>query len=128
WLFWRVLGGWRARAPGAARGAPPGPAAARAGAGSPFDAVAAALAARAPSRAAGETVAAWVGRIARDGQVPGAAALPALVALHYRHRFDPRGLDAAGAAALHRGCADWLARHGGAPAGRAVSRAAPPSA
>jgi hypothetical protein len=39
------------------------------------------------------------------------ALLDELLALHYRYRFDPAGLDAAERAALETGARAWLAAH-----------------
>jgi hypothetical protein len=52
----------------------------------------------------------WLARLAdsRPGGV-GLERLPSLAALHYRHRFDPLGLDAAEREALRAGVAAWLA-------------------
>ena len=44
------------------------------------------------------------------------AALPPLLALHYRHRFDPDGLSQAERARLRAGAERWLADHASAPA------------
>jgi hypothetical protein len=41
------------------------------------------------------------------------AALPQLVRLHYRHRFDPAGLPVAEREALRDEALAWLARHPG---------------
>jgi protein-glutamine gamma-glutamyltransferase len=51
-----------------------------------------------------EPASAWIDRI----QAP---ELRPIVALHYRYRFDPAGLDAAGRAALRDGAETWLRDH-----------------
>jgi protein-glutamine gamma-glutamyltransferase len=51
-----------------------------------------------------EPASAWIERI----QAP---ELRPIVALHYRYRFDPAGLDAAGRAALRDGAETWLRDH-----------------
>jgi hypothetical protein len=85
---------------------------ARPGDDSEFYRVEAHLAARGLGRRAWEPVGPWLARLADsrpDGV--GLGPLPALAALHYRHRFDPRGLDAGEREALRAGVATWLARH-----------------
>ena len=58
-----------------------------------------------------ESASAWIDRI----QAP---ELRPIVALHYRYRFDPAGLDATGRVAL-RDCAEaWLRDHEDAAAGK----------
>jgi transglutaminase-like putative cysteine protease len=59
----------------------------------------------------GETLQAWLQRVARvtAGQPTGASLLQDLLGLHYRYRFDPRGLAPEERTALRSGVADWLA-------------------
>ena len=59
----------------------------------------------------GETLAAWLARIGREGGI-GAAGLTELLTLHYRLRFDPAGLNAAERAALRNEAMTWVGRNG----------------
>ena len=63
-------------------------------------------------RAPGEALTRWLARIeaARPAAVT-TTALPALLALHYRYRFDPRGLDASERSTLDAGAREWLSAH-----------------
>jgi hypothetical protein len=63
-------------------------------------------------RAPGEPLVRWLARVrtARPAAVS-TALLDELLALHYRYRFDPAGLDAAEHAALETGARAWLAAH-----------------
>jgi len=47
--------------------------------------------------------------------------LPPLLALHYRHRFDPSGLPAAERDRLRADVEAWLAAHPPGPASRRVA-------
>lgn len=61
-------------------------------------------------RAPDEPLARWLGRAAELPALAGSReTFDALLALHYRLRFDPRGLDAAERAALRRECVESLA-------------------
>jgi len=97
-LGWRMFGGKRiARKDGA------GAAAARRrypGEDSEFYMVEKAL----PARAAGETQAAWLKRIAGGLSLQESKQLEAALQLHQRHRFDPQGLAAAERNALRELC------------------------
>ncbi len=75
----------------------------------------------------------WLARVesARPPAVT-TAALPALLALHYRYRFDPAGLGAAELTELDTGAREWVAAHdmGGpdmAPQAHQARGATPPS-
>jgi transglutaminase-like putative cysteine protease len=59
----------------------------------------------------GETLAAWLARLGREGGI-GAAGLTELLTLHYRLRFDPAGLSAAERAALRNEAMEWVGRSG----------------
>jgi transglutaminase-like putative cysteine protease len=63
-------------------------------------------------RTPAEPLSVWLGRIAA-AELPGVDArpLPALLALHYRYRFDPAGLAAEERAALGAQARTWLADH-----------------
>jgi hypothetical protein len=75
-------------------------------------------------RPPGEPLTRWLGAVV-EAAPPGVATapLPPLLALHYRHRFDPAGLSAPERARLRAGAARWLADHASAPA--SPSAAAP---
>lgn len=60
------------------------------------------------ARAPGEPLSAWIARFAPLLEPPQRDALQALARLHYRHRFDPQGLDAEARAALASGVARLL--------------------
>jgi protein-glutamine gamma-glutamyltransferase len=96
----------------AARRLPPSAPASRPGADSAFYLVEQRLAQLAFPRGPGESLTRWLARIeaARPTAVT-TAALPALLALHYRYRFDPAGLDAAERSMLAAGARDWLSAH-----------------
>ena len=66
------------------------------------------LAAFGLERFPGETLSEWTTRVARSGTVPVSDLGPAL-ALHYRYRFDPEGIDPAERAALREEVRRWLA-------------------
>ena len=83
----------------------------RPGADSEYYLIEANLAARGLQREPHETPAAWFARLRRVD--PGlATALPAVLALHYRMRFDPDGIDGETRETLRRVVKDWLARNG----------------
>jgi len=67
-------------------------------------------------RAPGEPLTRWLARIeaARPPAVT-TTALSALLALHYRYRFDPKGLDALERSTLDAGAREWLGAHNAAP-------------
>jgi hypothetical protein len=58
-----------------------------------------------------ETPQAWLRRLATQGDAAGTSAAP-LLDLHYRHRFDPVGLNSADRAKLRDGVRDWKAERG----------------
>lgn len=60
-------------------------------------------------RRAGESLSCWLARIEPLTELPVAELRP-LLALHYRCRFDPRGLSRAELALLAQGASGWLAR------------------
>jgi protein-glutamine gamma-glutamyltransferase len=66
-------------------------------------------------RGPAESLSAWIRRVAA-AQLPGVdtGRLPALLALHYRYRFDPAGLPADERAALGAQTRTWLADHASA--------------
>jgi hypothetical protein len=78
------------------------------GADSEFYIIEARLAQAGCSRAADETLAAWLARIARERSDIAIAPLQAMLRLHYRYRFDPRGLSAEERAALGNEARRWL--------------------
>jgi hypothetical protein len=104
-FVWRLLRGKRA----ATRAST---AAARrfAGADSEFYRIEATLAARAGARAPHESLPAWLARIAPSLDKVLFMEIQATLALHYRYRFDPRGIDAAERAALRSHCLELGAR------------------
>jgi len=63
-------------------------------------------------RAPGESLTRWLARV-ESARLPAIAttALPALLALHYRYRFDPAGLGAAELSELDAGARAWIAAH-----------------
>lgn len=69
------------------------------------------------TRAPAEPLGRWLGAVV-EAAPPGVATapLPPLLALHYRHRFDPDGLPDAERARLRAEAARWLADHASAPA------------
>jgi transglutaminase-like putative cysteine protease len=107
-LAWRLYRRRRVAAgPTRRADAPPRP-----GADSAFYLVERRLGELAFPRAAGESFTCWLTRV--DSARPPAvttAPLRALLALHYRYRFDPAGLDAADLSALETGVRAWLAGH-----------------
>lgn len=107
-LAWRLYS--RRRVTARARGGPGRAPASRVGADSAFYEVERALAALGFPRAPGEPLSAWLARI-RAARLPAVDTerLPALLALHYRYRFDPAGLSAAEREALRAQAAAWLA-------------------
>jgi transglutaminase-like putative cysteine protease len=66
-------------------------------------------------RREGETLAAWLARIPREGAVS-AVDLTRLLTLHYRLRFDPAGLNTGERDALKSEALEWLGRNGSLPA------------
>ncbi|HEV8615901.1 MAG TPA: transglutaminase-like domain-containing protein [Methylomirabilota bacterium] len=84
------------------------------GADSEFYLVEQRLAALAFGRAPAEPMSAWLSRI-DEARLPSisTADLAPLLALHYRHRFDPEGLTPAERAQLDAGARAWLALHEG---------------
>jgi hypothetical protein len=55
----------------------------------------------------------WVGRAAASaGPLDAGRALRELLRLHYRYRFDPRGLDDSERESLRREARNWLQRVG----------------
>jgi protein-glutamine gamma-glutamyltransferase len=80
---------------------------ARAGVDSEFYRVEKHFAARGLERGASENWPAWLRRVTR--LEPSASALGGLLSLHQRHRFDPRGLDAAERTTLREEVSRWLA-------------------
>lgn len=97
---WRLLRGKRAKA------AEPASRGQRrfAGGDSEFYAIEAKLGARAGARAPHESIAAWLHRIEPALDATLREALATIQALHYRHRFDPRGLDGGERRALREHC------------------------
>jgi len=68
------------------------------------------LAARGVPRQSGETLSSWLNRALEDAALKDLLPpLNALLQLHYRYRFDPAGLDAAGRAELRRRTTECLA-------------------
>jgi hypothetical protein len=63
------------------------------------------------TRAADEPLTAWLARIARQRDDIAVAPLQSLLRLHYRYRFDPRGLSAEERAALGNEARRWLDAH-----------------
>ena len=78
------------------------------------------LARRGYVRQAGEPSSVWLRRLAGEARFSGVReSLPPMIALHYRHRFDPLGLDAAERESLRREvarCLSLLTQHQGAGA------------
>jgi transglutaminase-like putative cysteine protease len=107
-LVWRLFFRRRERRADAAR-AVAGAACGRAGLDSEFYAVEARLAALGLGRRPAEPATAWLTRVAdRPPVAASRAKLDALVALHYRHRFDPAGLPEAERARLRAEARAWL--------------------
>jgi hypothetical protein len=69
------------------------------------------------ARPPAEPLARWLDGVL-EAAPPGVATspLPPLLALHYRHRFDPDGLPDAERARLRAEAARWLADHASTPA------------
>jgi protein-glutamine gamma-glutamyltransferase len=110
-LGWRLYRSRRVSRADRATAVAAAAAVARPGADSEFYQVERALTRRGVGRRPGEPVERWVLRV-RGAPVPdlGAEVLPALTALHYRYRFDPKGLGPEERAELRAGVAAWLAR------------------
>lgn len=106
-LVWRLGLGARVRtAGGRARHAP----VERPGLDSELYAVEREIAERGHPRAPGESLRDWLHRLEREGVVPGAGELAReLLPLHYRYRFDSRGLAPGERVRLREGAARWLA-------------------
>ena len=119
-LVWQLWARRRVARPAAATAAAP----LAAGADSEFYGIERRLIALGFERAPGEPLERWLDAVV-DAAPPGLATapLPTLLALHYRHRFDPAGLAAAERRQLRVGAAAWLAAHPPAPAS---ARAAAP--
>lgn len=114
-LAWRLYGRRRRRVEARpALLAPPRP---RQGADSDFYRIESELAREGLGRRPAEAASAWVRRLREAGAPPATESLPAILALHYRYRFDPEGLDAEGRAALRAGVERWLAERTAAARG-----------
>ena len=110
WLAWRTLRGRRARnaaiadATGSKQHWP--------GQDSEFYLIEKRMAQLGHARQDAETVTEWLARIAAQIEPGGEGGnLQQLARLHYRHRFDPDGLNAAERAALRAQALAWLAQH-----------------
>ena len=121
WLLVPLLAilGWRLYFRRRVSTPPPGPPRAAAparGADSEFYLVERRLQALTFARAPGEPLSAWLARI-DTARVPGVSvtALAPLLALHYRYRFDPRGLPSTDRDALAASAHGWLTEHARAP-------------
>jgi transglutaminase-like putative cysteine protease len=112
-LAWRLYS--RRRVAAHARTATAVPRATRTGTDSAFYEVERRLARLAFTRAPGEPLSQWLTRV-EAARLPAVdtARLPALLALHYRYRFDPVGLRADERDALHAQARAWLADHAAA--------------
>jgi len=64
------------------------------------------------AREPGETAAIWLSRI-QSPTLPDDESLETILALHYRYRFDPMGLDEKERQNLRRHARQWLAKSGG---------------
>ena len=109
-VMWRRYRRRRVTLAARARGAPKTPV--PPGGDSPFYLVERRLARLVFPRAPGEPLTAWLARV--DAARPPAVAMAPvteLLALHYRYRFDPAGLDAAERSELDRTAQAWLAAH-----------------
>jgi hypothetical protein len=105
WRLWR-----RRRVGGRTAAAPAPPRAPRPGEDSEFYLIERELARGGLGRRPSEPASAWLRRLREaDAPVPSAEALPTILALHYRYRFDPAGLGAGERAALRAGVEAWLA-------------------
>lgn len=81
---------------------------------SEFYRIATRLAAEGRGRRPGEPASAWIDRIQAQELRP-------IVALHYRYRFDPAGLDATGRAALKDDAEAWLRDHDHVATGKSAT-------
>jgi transglutaminase-like putative cysteine protease len=71
-----------------------------------------ALSRRGLERAPGEPLRRWLGRLGRQGRVVGVEEIVTdILPIHYRYRFDPRGISAEEREILRRRSRDWLKRH-----------------
>ncbi|MBI4634768.1 MAG: DUF4129 domain-containing protein [Candidatus Rokubacteria bacterium] len=125
-LAWRLYSRKRVRTPGAHEGPEP-VVGARAGEDSEFYLIERRLGELVFARAPSESLLSWLARIeaARPPSVP-TDPLRDLLSLHYRYRFDPRGLGAAEREALRTRALSWLGGDDGvrrAPTGSAWPRA-----
>ena len=116
-LGWRLYRRRRVRGTGTdATGAAPRPA--RPGEDSEFYLIARAFERRGLGRRLSEPVSAWIRRLADAGAPPPVTApLPAIVALHYRYRFDPDGLTEEERNVLRARVEAWLAARAAEPPG-----------
>ncbi len=114
-LVWRL---WARRRVGRGPAAVPAAAAAPGrGGDSEFYAVERRLSELGFARPPGEPLSRWLAAVVEAAPAGVTTApLPPLLALHYRHRFDPHGLDAAGRRRLRGDARAWLAAHASAPA------------
>jgi hypothetical protein len=113
WLSWRLYRQRRLLVISTGRLSPERAEAAIAGGDSEFFLVERALAGSGYPREQGETVLAWLARIASklpESMEP--AELNELAGLHYRYRFDPAGLARAERERLKSSAQNWLARNG----------------
>ena len=79
------------------------------------------LAARGVPRAPGEPLSIWLSRAAADPTLAGMKnSLEELLRLHYRHRFDPQGLNETDRGKLRRDARECLERLGESETGKAV--------
>ena len=110
WLGWRTLRGHRAE--GAAAMGEPISNKSWPGRDSEFYLIERRMAQLGHARHDAEALTEWLARVAAQTGLD-TAALPQLVRLHYRHRFDPAGLPVAEREALRDEALAWLARHPG---------------
>ena len=84
----------------------------RSGADSEFYLIAAKLGELGFARHPGETLSSLIARI-EESQPPAVSVEPlrSIVKLHYRYRFDPRGISAAERTALRSDAQSWLEEH-----------------
>lgn len=114
-LVWRMARRQRVRRAAAGRESPGGERA-RQGADSAFYAIERRLLAAGHARREGESARAWLRRLHEAGAAPDVdELLREVLPLHYRYRFHPLGLDAAGDRELAARARSWLARHPAKP-------------